>query len=160
MQGAATDTCNEMYWTIVKRLFPHLHVALREIADSDLTDERARQILTEALSREEWHGNAYDERAKSYADSDSIMGSAGLSVLPRSIETAIVSGLEAAEEEGRDISDELEAIAIQRQVTSRGMRLNTSACKLNGDAHESTLGSNLRTSLTMSSMTSLMMSSG
>lgn len=112
---AMTDTCTEMYWTILKRLFPHLHVALQETAGSDLTDEQARQILTEALSREEWHGAAYHERAKSYADSDSIMGSAGLTVLPRNIEDAILAGLETAEEEGRDISEEISAIGVQRQ---------------------------------------------
>lgn len=112
---AATDTCMEMYWAMLERLFPHLEVVLRETAGSDIPPKQAKAIISRALEREDWHADASVERWDRYAGGDSIMGAAGLSVLPKHIASAILAGLEHAREAGRDVDDEIMAIAAQQR---------------------------------------------
>lgn len=112
---AQTDTCFAMYRAILRQLFPHLHRALRETAGSDLSDERARELIVEALAREEWHGDACEERWQRYAGQTNLMSAAGLSVLPKHIARTVLSALEDAKDEGRDITDDLMVMAAQQQ---------------------------------------------
>lgn len=112
---AATETCLNMYWIILKRLFPQLHVALRQTAGSDLSTDKVKELMAQALASEDWHGAACEERKRRYASSDTIMGLTGLSVIPKHIGAAILQGLEHAKEAGRDIDDEIMAMAAQQR---------------------------------------------
>jgi hypothetical protein len=112
---ASTDTGMKMYWTILKRLFPQLHVALRQTAGSDLSTDQVKALMAQALASEDWHGTACEERRRRYAGGDNIMGLTGLSVIPKHIGTAILAGLEDAKNAGRDIEDEIMAMAAQQR---------------------------------------------
>jgi hypothetical protein len=110
---ANADTCTDMYRAIMTRLFPHIYVALRRVVDMDPVEANA--VLREAIKREGWQLEACNERWGSNSNPDTIMATAGLSVIPKHIGRAILDGLEVARNAGHDIESELMALAAQQQ---------------------------------------------
>ena len=81
---AETDTGEQMYRELTKRLFPHLHRAIEQTCASGMSEEAVKARLREALEREQWQGELLEQRERrSRGDEPAIMEELGVSLVAK-----------------------------------------------------------------------------